>query len=111
MTLHFPAVSTPEDLTVRAARQADAIHLAPIGDLDAATAPVFAAAVAPLTGPVVVDLSGVAFLSCAGVRALLDAHERIPSFTVVPGQAHAVRRCLAVTGADEILCVRETVAA
>ena len=111
MTLHLPGVTAPVELTVRAARQADAIHLAPVGDLDAATAHVFASALAPLTGPVVVDLSGVAFLSCAGVRALLDAHERIAQFTVVAGKGHAVRRCLSVTGADEILCVRETVAA
>ncbi|MFE3174936.1 STAS domain-containing protein [Amycolatopsis sp. NPDC059090] len=111
MTPHIPGVTAPVELTVRAARRADAIHLAPVGDLDAATAHVFEEAVAPLTGPVVVDLSGVAFLSCAGVRALLAAHERIPLLTVVPGQAHAVRRCLAVTGADEILGVRETVAA
>ncbi|WP_051165851.1 STAS domain-containing protein [Amycolatopsis orientalis] len=111
MTLHLPGVTAPVELTVRATRQADTIHVALAGDLDAATAPVFAASVAPLTGPVVVDLSGVAFLSCAGVRALLEAHERIPEFTVVPGAAHAVRRCLSVTRADEILRVREAVAA
>lgn len=111
MPLHLPGVTAPVELTVRAARRADAIHLAPVGDLDAATVHIFEAAVAPLTGPVVVDLSGVAFLSCAGVRALLDAHERIPSFAIVPGTAHAVRRCLSVTGADEILRVREAVAA
>ncbi|WP_409465544.1 STAS domain-containing protein [Amycolatopsis sp. GA6-003] len=109
MTLHLPGVTAPEELTVRSARRADAIHLALAGDLDAATVHLFEAAVASLAGPVVVDLSGVAFLSCAGVRALLDAHERIPGFTVVPGKAHAVRRCLAVTGADEIL--RDAVAA
>ncbi|WP_051729638.1 MULTISPECIES: STAS domain-containing protein [Amycolatopsis] len=111
MTLHLPGVTAPVELTVRATRRADAIHLAPVGDLDAATAHVFEAAVAPLAGPVVVDLSGVAFLSCAGVRALLDAHQRNPQFTVVVGPAHAVRRCLSVTGADEILGVREAVAA
>lgn len=111
MTHHLPGVTAPVELTVRAARQADAVHLALVGDLDAATAHVFEAVVAPLTDSVVVDLSGVAFLSCAGVRALLDAHERIPSFAIVPGRAHAVRRCLSVTGADEILHVREAVAA
>lgn len=111
MTHHLPGVTAPVELTVRAARRADVIHLALAGDLDAATAHVFEAAVAPLTGPVVVNLSGVAFLSCAGVRALLDAHERIPELSVVPGTAHAVRRCLAVTGAGEILGLGETVAA
>ncbi|ATY11332.1 STAS domain-containing protein [Amycolatopsis sp. AA4] len=111
MTLHLPGVTAPMELTIRAERRTDAIHVAPVGDLDAATAHVFAAALAPLAGPVVVDLSGVAFLSCAGVRVLLDAHERIPDFSVVAGEAHAVRRCLAVTGADEILGVRDAVAA
>lgn len=111
MAVHLPGVTAPMDLTVRAARQADAIHLVLAGDLDAATAHVFAAVVAPLSGAVVVDLSEVGFLSCAGVRALLDAHERIPSFAIVPGDGHSVRRCLSVTGAGAILRVRETVAA
>ncbi|MBB4684326.1 STAS domain-containing protein [Amycolatopsis jiangsuensis] len=110
MTTPFTAHSAPAHLTVTTDRRGAAVVIAPVGDVDAATAPALEAAAAAVdpSEAVVIDLSQVGFLSCAGVRALLAASERLPSLTVVTGPARTVRRCIEMADAGSVLRVRET---
>ncbi|MEV0073777.1 STAS domain-containing protein [Amycolatopsis sp. NPDC050768] len=111
MNTPFSPVSIPAELTITTTDHEGTRVLTPVGDLDAATAHVFAKALADaaqLGGPVVADLSRVEFLGCAGIRALFAAHDRAVSFTVVCDGVHGVRRCLDVTGASDTLAVHTT---
>ncbi|MET7996063.1 STAS domain-containing protein [Amycolatopsis sp. NPDC005232] len=111
MNTPFSPVSIPAELTITTTDHESTRVLTPVGDLDAATAHVFAEALADaarLGGPVVADLSRVEFLGCAGIRALFAAHDRAVSFTVVCDGLHGVRRCLDVTGASDTLAVHTT---
>ncbi|WIX77883.1 STAS domain-containing protein [Amycolatopsis carbonis] len=111
MNTPFPAVSVPAELTITTTDHEGARVLTPVGDLDAATAHVFAEALTDaveLGRPVVADLSRVEFLGCAGIRALFTAHDRAVSFTVVCDGARSLRRCLDVTGASAMVAVHPT---
>ncbi|HEY8471151.1 MAG TPA: STAS domain-containing protein [Natronosporangium sp.] len=86
------------------------------GDLDMATAPVFAEAVSRLmaattVGQLLVDLADVRFLDSSGVRALLQARRTAEARGVAfrvsrPGEA--VAQVLRVAAVDQLLGVGET---
>ncbi|MDT8913805.1 STAS domain-containing protein [Amycolatopsis sp. PS_44_ISF1] len=113
MTARFSVFSAPTELTVTITARRDVLVLTPVGEIDAASAPVLDEALLTVLSRglrVVVDLSRVEFLGCAGIRVLCEAAGRAPSLTVVSGAGHGVRRCLEVTDAGLHLTILETLA-
>ncbi|GAA3523626.1 STAS domain-containing protein [Amycolatopsis ultiminotia] len=108
MNVPFSVHSAPAQLTVTSIRRGDTMVVAPVGEVDSATTPALEEALRAVREPVLVDLSSVEFLSCAGIRALLVAYERMPSLTVFLGSAPGVRRCVELSGAADLLPVRES---
>ena len=91
----------------------DVVRVAPVGELDIATAPTLERQLLELRGAgfhhVVVDLRQVEFLDSSGIRVLFAengvaaANDR--GFSVISGPP-AVQRALEVCGLLELLCVR-----
>ena len=95
---------------VETAVQGDVVRVAPTGELDLASVPVFdeamekAEAGAPAT--LVIDLSGLDFLDSSGLRAIVLADERARQrggrLAIVPGP-ETVRRVFEITQLDQRL--------
>ena len=90
---------------VRSARDGDAHVIAPIGELDIATAPVVQQELERVeaTGArsIVLDLSGLTFISTIGIRLVLEAEARSRAngnrLTLLRGPA-AVHRAFEISG-------------
>ena len=79
----------------------EGFYLAPVGEIDMAAGPAFAAAVEGMLstlGEAVVDMSGVSFMDSAGLNVLCTAAARGPvHLRCVPDQ---VRRIIMITGLE-----------
>jgi anti-anti-sigma factor len=85
----------------------DGFSLAPIGELDMASGPAFAAALDGMIstlGEVVVDMSGVKFMDSAGLNVLCTAaRSGAVRLQCVPDQ---VRRVIEITGLEATLGIQ-----
>ena len=98
----------PEDLlTITTAQEtADYARLRCVGEIDQATAPLFADALAdavPGRRRVEVDLSGVSFLDSSGINALVQQRRPGCRLVVTDVPSH-IRRVFDITGLTGILC-------
>jgi len=85
--------------------------LAPIGEIDLMTAPLFAEHVAQLAEHatrLVIDLRAVSFMDSTGLEVLLDAYHRLgrnPEAMILSSPPPAVLTLLRITGLDGVLTV------
>lgn len=98
----------PEDLlTVTTAQEtSDYARLRCVGEIDQATAPLFADALAdavPGRGRVDVDIAGVTFMDSSGINALVQ-HRRPGCRLLVVNVPPQIRRVFDITGLTGILC-------
>ena len=108
-TVEFARVSG-ELLSIRSERRDDAYYVAPVGELDIATAESLEAelraAEASDAAMIVLDLSGLSFMDSTGLRVVLDFNERCGGeadrLRVIAG-APAVDRLLDIVGLRERL--------
>jgi anti-anti-sigma factor len=98
-----PSSGRPE-LTVPITRRGDGVVLAPAGDVDLATLPLFEAALraggAAASGTVVLDLARTAFLACCAVGPIARLRRDLETTgrrLVVTGARGIVRRVLLVS--------------
>jgi len=102
----------PQEFRLDAAREANRLHLAAIGELDLTTAPELEAALLASAGvnELVVDLAGVTFMDSTGLRLLLSERERARSegaMFQVTGASGSVARVLAISGFNPDLTPRD----
>jgi anti-sigma B factor antagonist len=103
-----PALPTPYRCDVFPER--DRVRIAPVGELDIATAPQLEDTIRELVesgfDQVVLDLANVEFLDSTGLRIILRWHAAAEGdrrgFQVWPGPP-AVQKIFALTGTDELL--------
>jgi len=85
--------------------------IAPIGEIDAVTAPLLADAIGRLrqhASRLVVELGGVSFMDSTGLKVLLEAYRdlgRNPEALVLRSPTRAVAKLLSITGLDCLLTV------
>jgi len=85
--------------------------LAPIGEIDANTAPLLSEAVTRLREHacrLVVELGAVSFMDSTGLKVLLEAYRdlgRNPEALVLRSPTRAVAKLLRITGIDSVLTV------
>jgi anti-anti-sigma factor len=92
-------------LQITVTDEAEHLVIAPCGDIDVSTAPLFAdclvTAANQAAQPVIVDLTGVTFMDSAGLDALIVGHRLLRSSGVplrVRNSRSTVRQLIEVTG-------------
>jgi anti-sigma B factor antagonist len=92
-------------LTIRLTEDESCCTLALAGELDLANARTLTKALEQAeagTGPVRIDLTELEFLDSTGISLLVAAHRKLGDdrLSLLPSEANAVRRVLALTGLD-----------
>jgi anti-anti-sigma factor len=96
-------VEPAPEFTVTTRRTADAVVIAPTGEIDLATVDALAQAVAAAreeAASIVLDLRDVTFMDSAGLRLVLEASRGGAGFAVVRGPRE-VQRLFDLVGLDE----------
>lgn len=100
-----PAPAGPEGFTIRCAREDDRYVVAPVGELDLASAPRLERELRRVEASdvreIVLDLSAVQFIDSTGLQPVVHAHARTEHHSkrlmIVPGP-EAVQRCFEISG-------------
>lgn len=113
----LPASQAASTLTVTSNRQAGAIVVSLVGDLDMTTVDEAATALRTATdegGPVVLDMTGLRFFSSAGLNLLLQLHEDAQDKQVdvrLAGDQRVVIRPMELTGLTDLFPIHSSVSA
>lgn len=91
--------------TIKVTSSGDSTTIAPLGEIDPATAPALRRTLQSIDCErVVLDMSGVEFIDSSGLHVLMEAAERLPVL-VVCSPSPAVARLFQITAADQMFRV------